>query len=270
VTSQPTSRIADRFARLRAEGRKAFVPYLTVGDPSLDLTRELAFMLEDAGADILELGLPFTDPIADGPTNQRAAQRALDRGVRGEHLLKLVSELREGGFTLPIVLFTYFNPLLQLVGTRPLEDRLRGIDGVLVTDLPPEEAKAHIASCRRAGIDTIFLAAPTTPEARVAALAESTSGFLYYVSSTGVTGSRSALPDSLESQVAMLRRHCDLPICVGFGISTRDLAGRVCEVADGYVIGSALGAVIEQAHDAGDDPVRAARHFIGSVDPRPA
>ena len=141
---------------------------------------------------------------------------------------------------------------------------------MLVTDLPPEEAKAHIASCRRAGIDTIFLAAPTTPEARVAALAESTSGFLYYVSSTGVTGSRSALPDSLESQVAMLRRHCDLPICVGFGISTRDLAGRVCEVADGYVIGSALGAVIEQAQDTGDDPVRAARHFIGSVDPRPA
>jgi tryptophan synthase alpha chain len=246
------------------------VPYLTLGDPSLELTRELAFMLEETGADVLELGLPFTDPIADGPTNQRAAQRALERGVRSEDLLKLVRDLREGGFTLPIVLFTYFNPLLQLAREGQLKDRLRDIDGILVTDLPPEEASTHIASCREAGIDTIFLAAPTTPETRVASLAESTSGFLYYVSSTGVTGARSALPDGLEAQVAMLRRHCDLPVCVGFGISTRSLAERVCEVADGYVIGSALGAVIEQAHDAGEDPVAAARRFVLAVDPRPA
>ena len=132
----------------------------------------------------------------------------------------------------------------------------------------PASPEVTIRLCREAGVDTIFLAAPTTPEARVAALAESTSGFLYYVSSTGVTGSRSALPESLESQLAMLRRHCDLPICVGFGISTRSLAQRVCEVADGYVIGSALGAVIEQAHEAGKDPVEAARRFVLAVDPR--
>lgn len=268
MSQQPVSRITQRFNELRAAGRKAFVPYLTVGDPSLALTRDLAFMLEENGADVLELGLPFTDPIADGPTNQRAAQRALERGVRSEHLLELVSDLRAGGFTLPIVLFTYFNPLLQLARQGPLIDNLRGIDGVLVTDLPPEEAGEHITLCRQAGLDTIFLAAPTSPERRIAQLAESTSGFLYYVSSKGVTGSRSALPDDLEAKVAMLRRHCKAPICVGFGISTRNLAERVCAVADGYVIGSALGAVIEQAQDAGDDPVEAARRFVIAVDPR--
>jgi len=268
VSVQRVSRITQRFHELRAAGRKAFVPYLTVGDPSLSLTRELAFMLEENGADVLELGLPFTDPIADGPTNQRAAQRALERGVRSEHLLELVSDLRTGGFKLPIVLFTYFNPLMQLASKGPLIDNLQGVDGILVTDLPPEEAGQHMELCRQAELDTIFLAAPTSPEQRIAKLAECTSGFLYYVSSKGVTGSRSALPDDLESKVAMLRKHCSAPICVGFGISNRNLAERVCAVADGYVIGSALGATIEKAQDAGQDPVEAARRFVIAVDPR--
>ncbi len=261
-------RIAERFEQLRQAGRKAFVPYLTVGDPSLETSFELALMLEDSGADILELGLPFSDPIADGPTNQRAAQRALDRGVRTPDLLQLVQRLRERGFSLPIVLFTYANPLLQLAEHGPLGDALQGIDGVLVTDLPPEEAGEHIQQCRDAGIDTIFLAAPTTPATRLPRIAAATTGFLYYVSSKGVTGSRSALPESLEARVAELRASCSTPICVGFGVSSRDLAARVCAIADGYVIGSALATVIEAAAAAGEDPIEAARRFVTEVDPR--
>ena len=262
------TRIAQCFEQLRAADRKAFVPYLTVGDPSLELTLELAQMLETSGADILELGLPFTDPIADGPTNQRAAQRALDRGVRTPDLLTLVRKLRQQGSQLPIVLFTYYNPLLQLAKRGSLADELEGVDGILVTDLPPEEAREHIEDCRAAGIDTIFLAAPTTPEARLPQLTEAATGFLYYVSSKGVTGSRSTLPADLEDQVNALRRHCSTPVCVGFGISTRELAARVCAVADGYVIGSALGSIIESASSSGEDPVEAARRFVLAVDPR--
>ena len=258
------SRITDRFARLRAAGRKAFVPYLTTGDPDLEQTAALARMLERAGADVLELGVPFTDPIADGPTNQRAAQRALDRGVTPGDVLELVAELRRTGFGLPIVLFTYSNPLLRLLqrGT-PL-----GVDGVLVTDLPPEEATDHVAACRAADVDTIFLAAPTTPDVRVEVITAATTGFLYYVSSKGVTGARAELPADLEGQVTRIRARTDLPICVGFGIASRDVAARVCAVADGYVVGSALGRVIESAVAEGKHAVAAAERFVRAVDPR--
>ncbi len=258
------SRITDRFDRLRSEGRKAFVPYLTAGDPDLATTAELARMLERCGADVLELGVPFTDPIADGPTNQRAAQRALDRGVTPGDVIDLVNQLRRAGFELPIVLFTYSNPLLRLLERGvPL-----GVDGVLVTDLPPEEAVDHVTACGAAGIDTIFLAAPTTPDARIAGIAAATTGFLYYVSSKGVTGARSDLPADLEGQVARLRARTALPICVGFGIASCETAARVCRVADGYVVGSALGRVIESAVEEGRDPVAAAERFVRSVDPR--
>ena len=240
--------------------RKRFIPYLTAGDPSLEVTKALAHMLAAEGADVLELGVPFTDPIADGPTNQRAAQRALDRGVTPGDVVALARELKAEGLTTPIVLFTYSNPLLRL--------DLDGVDAVLVTDLPPEEAADHVDRCRAADIDTIFLAAPTTPQGRIATIAEHTTGFLYYVSSKGVTGARSELPADLEGQVARLREFVELPIYVGFGISTRETAARVCEVADGYVVGSALGRVIEAASEAGDDPVEAARAFVRSIDPR--
>jgi tryptophan synthase alpha chain len=268
VSKPSPSRITRRFEQLRSAGRKAFVPYLTVGDPSLELTLDLAHMLEANGADILELGLPFTDPIADGPTNQRAAQRALDRGVRTPDLLRLVRQLRSEGMELPIVLFTYSNPLLQLAQRGPLGEQLEGIDGILVTDLPPEEAGEHIQECRSNRIDTIFLAAPTTPEARLPRLCAATSGFLYYVSSTGVTGARSSLPQDLERRLTALRAHCSEPVCVGFGISTRAVAARVCAVADGYVVGSALGAAIEAACERGEDPVEAARRLVSEIDPR--
>ncbi len=249
-----------------APTRKAFVPYLTAGDPDLATTRALAHMLAAEGADVLELGVPFTDPIADGPVNQRAGQRALDRGVTPGDVLQLVRDLRADGFALPIVLFTYSNPLLRLG-----DDDLDGVSMVLVTDLPPEEASGHVARCRAAGIDTVFLAAPTTPLDRIRTLAEHSTGFLYYVSSKGVTGARRELPDDLEGQVARLRDFTDLPIYVGFGISTRETAARVCAVADGYVVGSAIGRVIERAVADGADSagvVEAVRAFVRAIDPR--
>ncbi len=259
------SRIADRFAQLG--GRKAFVPYLTAGDPSLEVTRQLAHMLEAEGADVLELGVPFTDPIADGPVNQRAAQRALDAGVTPGDVLALVATLRDEGFGLPIVLFTYSNPLLRILADGGYA-RLQGVDGVLVTDLPPEEASAHVAAARAAGVDTIFLAAPTTPPERVAALVEASSGFVYCVSSKGVTGARAALPDDLGRQVAAIQARTALPVLVGFGIASREVAAGVCAVADGYVIGSALVRTVEEAVAEGRDPVAALRAFVRAVDPR--
>jgi tryptophan synthase alpha chain len=269
VTAPTTSRIADRFARLRRQGRKAFVPYLTGGDPSLAVTAALCRMLEEEGADVIELGVPFTDPIADGPTNQRAAQRALDRGVTPDGILALVRDLRASGFGLPIVLFTYWNPLRRLLDLGGGYGSLDGVDGVLVTDLPPEHAVGHRAACAAAGIDTIFLAAPTTAPERMPLIAEASSGFLYYVSSRGVTGARAALGADLEAGVRAVKAAAgDLPVCVGFGIATREIAARVCTVADGFVVGSALGDVIEEAAEAGGDPVEAARGFVRGLDPR--
>lgn len=262
------SRITDRFAELSETGRKAFVPYLTAGDPSLEATADLCRMLADEGADVIELGVPFTDPIADGVINQRAAQRALDRGVRPSDVLDLVRRLRADGFDAPIVLFTYANPLMRLLDAGEPAAVLAGIDGVLVTDLPPEQAADHVAACRAAGVDTIFLAAPTTPAGRLAIIAEHCSGFLYYVSSKGVTGARTGLPGDLEEQVRAAQGASGLPVCVGFGIADRDTAGRVCAVADGYVVGSALGRVIEDADRAGEDVVEAARAFVRDLDPR--
>lgn len=264
-----TSRINARFADLATQGRKAFVPYLTAGDPDLPTTGALCQMLAEEGADVIELGVPFTDPIADGPTNQRAAQRALDRGVRPDGILELVRDLRSDGFSLPIVMFTYWNPLRRLLQVGGGYEGLEGIDGILVTDLPPEHADGHRAACAAAGIDTIFLAAPTTPADRLPDIASATTGFLYYVSSKGVTGARASLGSELEASVTAVKQAAgDRPVCVGFGIGTRDVAARVCDVADGFVVGSALGNVIESAAHEGKDVVAAARAFVRELDPR--
>jgi tryptophan synthase alpha chain len=262
------SRITERFEHLRSTGRKAFVPYITAGSPDIAFTVALARMLERCGADVLELGLPHTDPIADGPTNQRAAQQALDAGMTPQLLLDAVGELRRTGFELPIVLFTYSNPLRSLLARPEGAAALAGIDGILVTDLPPEEAGDHIDACRAADIDTIFLAAPTTPTERLPGIAAATRGFLYYVSSKGVTGARSGLPQDLEEQVARIRAATNLPVCVGFGIANLETAARVCAIADGYVVGSALGRTIESALAEGSDALAAAQAFVEQIDPR--
>jgi tryptophan synthase alpha chain len=244
-------RIGERFARRKAEGRPAFVAFLTAGDPSLDRTVEVAGQLNAAGGDVLELGVPFSDPLADGPVIQRASERALRRGVTLTAVLEAVRRIRAGS-DLPLLLFSYYNPLLQhdlerLAG----EAKEAGVDGVLVTDLPPEEAEAWLTAARAADLDTVFLAAPTSPPERLRRVAEVSRGFVYAISRTGVTGERQALSDDARPLVARLRALTDVPVALGFGISTPEQVREAARVADGVVVGSALVRFLEE-HPEGD------------------
>jgi len=240
------SQIDDTFARCRREKRAAFIPYLTAGDPDLETSLELLRALDRAGADIIELGVPFSDPIADGRVNQKAATRALAAGTTLSAVLDLVARARRDIDT-PIVLFTYFNPLHRRGLARLAEQSATsGVDGVLCVDLPPSEAaEEYIPTLRAAGLDTIFLLAPTSDRRRIREVAEASTGFVYYVSRTGVTGTREELPPSLLKEAKQLRRKMSLPIAVGFGISTPQQVKAVGRVADGVVVGSALVRVIE-------------------------
>ena len=240
------SRIGERFAQRRKEGRKAFVAFLTAGDPSLERTVAAARELERAGADVLELGVPFSDPLADGPVIQRASQRALERGVRLADVLATVRRIRQAS-ELPLLLFSYFNPLLQYgLGRLAADARDAGVDGVLVTDLPPEEADEWLEVARPAGLDTVFLAAPTSPDARLRKVAEASRGFVYAVSRTGVTGERAALSDDARPLVERLRGLTGEPVALGFGIASPEQARAAAAVADGVVVGSALVRFLEE------------------------
>ena len=244
-------RIGARFARCRAEGRPAFVAFLTAGDPSLERTVEAALDLDRAGADVLELGVPFSDPLADGPVIQRASERALARGVTLPSVLEAVRRIRERS-DLPLLLFSYFNPLLQhglerLVG----EAKGAGVDGVLVTDLPPEEAGEWVMAARAVDLDTIFLASPTSPPDRLRRVAEASRGFVYAISRTGVTGERQALSEDARPLVERLRVLTDVPVALGFGLSTPEQVREAGAVADGVVVGSALVRFLEE-HPEGD------------------
>jgi tryptophan synthase alpha chain len=239
------SRITERFERLKAEGRKAFIPYITAGDPDLATTESLLLALDQAGADIVELGVPFSDPMADGPVIQRASERALKHQIGMADILPIVERVRQQS-EVPIVLFTYFNPLLQFGGGKLGEALKRtGVDGVLVTDLIPEEADAFVAEMRRAGIDTIFLVAPTSTDARIKLIAESASGFVYVVARTGVTGVRESISDEVRALVERVRRYTRLPVAVGFGISRPEHVREVWSYADGAVVGSRLVLEVE-------------------------
>ena len=211
------SRLSERFDKLRARGEKALVPFVTAGDPDLGTTRELVRALADSGADAIELGVPFSDPMAEGPTIQRSSERALAGGTSLRSVLKTVAELR-GEIDVPIVLMGYANNLLAM-GEEPAAAALGevGVDGLIVVDLPPEEGADFRAALRRAGVDSILLAAPTTTPERLAMLARETAGFLYFVSLTGVTGARSRVSATLESEVRAVRAVSDVPVCVGFG-----------------------------------------------------
>ena len=258
------SRIGETFARLRRANKRALIPFIVAGDPSLDVTRELLIEIARAGADLIELGIPFSDPTADGPVIQRASLRALRNDDGVAEVLEVVSNVRRK-IDVPIVLFSYFNPLLQF-GIEQLGEAARaaGVDGVLVTDLVPEEAAQVVASFDKNELDSIFLVAPTTSDDRLQTIAARARGFIYAVSRAGVTGARSELSAEAKQLVARVRRQSRLPVAVGFGISTAEQVGEVWEYADAAVVGSALVAEIENFADA-PDLVERAGDFVRSL-----
>jgi tryptophan synthase alpha chain len=242
------SRIAAAFERARRERRAAFIAFLTAGDPSADATVAMARALSRAGADILELGVPFSDPIADGPVLQRSAERALASGTTLGRVFEIARAIR-AETNLALVLFSYLNPLLRPgLGESARRARQAGFDAVLVTDLPPEEAGRFQPALRSAGLDTVFLVSPTSPAARMTAAARLSSGFLYVVSRSGTTGARRELPRGLRETVKRARVAAGtLPIALGFGIFTSETARRASRLADGVVVGSALMRAAEEA-----------------------
>ncbi len=245
------TRIGDRLTRVKAAGKKAFVAFITAGDPSLDRTVDLAVELDRAGVDVLELGVPFSDPIADGPVIQRSSERALARGVTLPRVLEAIGRIRQR-CEIPLLLFTYFNPLLQYGLERVTRDlATAGGDGVLATDLPPEEAEVWLGLARGAGLDTVFLATPTSPPERLARIAAVSRGFVYAVSRTGIPGERQALSDEAAPLVRTLRTLTEAPVILGFGISTPAQAAQAAAVADGVVVGSSLVRFLEE-HPEGD------------------
>ena len=239
-------RLGEAFTTLRQTGERALVVYLTAGDPSFDTTARLVTEAERRGADVIELGVPFSDPLADGPVIQRAAQRALVAGASLKRVLDTVRELR-GDVRAPIVLLTYYNPVLAF-GLRPFVETAAkvGVDGIIVADLPPEEAAPLDAEAEPAGLDLIHLAAPTSTAERLRLIARRSRGFIYLVSLTGVTGERDALPKELTAQIRALRLVTTKPVCVGFGIGRPEQVAAVGQLADGVIVGSAIVRLIEQ------------------------
>jgi len=235
------TRIDDTFDRLRSEGRKAFVAYIMAGDPSTEVSAEILHGLPAAGVDIIELGLPFTDPMADGPTIQLAGQRALEAGQTLEKTLDMVRSFRAADQTTPIVLMGYYNPIYSRGVERFLsEAREAGIDGLIVVDLPPEEDSELCLPAQAAGLNFIRLATPTTDNRRLPKVMTNTSGFVYYVSITGITGAAEAQASDVAPDVARIKAVSDLPVIVGFGVKTPDAAEAIAGVADGTVVGSAI------------------------------
>lgn len=234
------NRIEERFKRLRAEGRKGFVVYIGAGDPDLERTRELVLGFDKLGIDVVELGVPFSDPLADGLVNQLAAQRGLESGTTPRKVLETVARVRRES-QVPIVLYIYFN-LLHRVGLERFikEAAAAGVDGLLTLDLPPEESENYEKLMADAGLSVVYLVAPTTPEERVELIVKRATGFIYYVSREGVTGMQSKVASNIGEMTAMIRKHTDLPIAVGFGISNPEQARTVAQHAEAVVVGSAV------------------------------
>jgi tryptophan synthase alpha chain len=257
-------RIAERFAALRARGERALIPFVTAGDPDLATTAALVPALVAAGADLVEIGVPFSDPVAEGPTIQRSSERALAAGASLRRVLELVKGLR-ARVDAPLVLMGYANPFLA-PGEAAFAESVAevGVDGVICVDLPPEEGAEFRRELSRHGVDSILLAAPTTRPARLEMLARETRGFLYYVSLTGVTGARSELARGIAEQVARVRRVSDVPVCVGFGVSRPEHARELSACADGVVVGSALVERIAAAPGPAE-AVQAAADFVAEL-----
>src|SRR5271166_4652883 len=262
--SQNSSRISQRFAELCASAEVGIIAYITAGDPTLDATLEFVLALDEAGADIIELGVPFSDPLADGPTIQRASERALKSGTTLAGVLALVRQIRKSS-QVPLVLFSYFNPILQM-GLEKFAAAAAeaGADGVLVTDLTPEESAEYRQILQAHHLDTIFLAAPTSTDERLVKIAACSSGFLYLISRTGVTGAKDALPDDLPALLRRARSFTQLPIAVGFGISLPGHVSVLGGLADAAVVGSALVSEIEKAAsvDAASAALRERMHSL--------
>jgi tryptophan synthase alpha chain len=235
------SRIAERFAALRAAGRKALIPYVTAGDPHPDQTVAIMHAMVEAGADILELGVPFSDPMADGPVIQEACERALTHHVGLNDVLQMVQRFREQDPATPVVLMGYLNPV-EIMGYEAFAGRAAeaGVDGLLTVDLPPEEADELIGHLSRSGIDPIFLLAPTSDDHRIERICASASGFIYYVSLKGVTGAATLDVDAVAAKLEQIRARTALPVGVGFGIKDAETAGRIAGIADAVVVGSAV------------------------------
>ena len=250
------SRISARFAALKAEGRGALIPFLEAYDPDLATSLEILRGMPAAGADLIEIGVPFTDPMADGPIIQLAGQRGLKAGATLAGALGMVREFRKGDDATPVVLMGYLNPILSYGPERFVTDAAAaGVDGLIVVDMPPEEAEVLAPHAKQAGLDIIRLVAPTTDEARLPLVLNASSGFVYYVAITGITGTRSADPAALAAAIPRIRAHTDLPICIGFGVRTPEQAGHAARVSDGAVVASAL---IQTLADSLDGEGRAA------------
>ena len=245
-----TTRIDARFAALKAEGRAAFVTFVMCGDPDVTTSLEIIKALPKAGADVIELGMPFTDPMADGPAVQAAGLRALKAGTTLKKTLDLVRDFRKNDTTTPIVLMGYYNPIfIHGVEKFLVDAKSAGVDGLIIVDLPPEEDDELCIPAMKAGLNFIRLATPTTDDKRLPAVLANTSGFVYYVSITGITGSASANATQVGDAVARIKRHTTLPVCVGFGIRTPDAARDIARAANGAVVGSALVDALRESLD---------------------
>jgi len=252
------------FAHLREKGESALVPFLMAGDPDLETTRALLMAAQAAGADLVELGVPFSDPTADGPALQRSAARALAAGTSLPRILEMVAEL-DGELKIPLILFGYYNPIFRYGPERCAGDAARaGVDGFLVVDLPPEEAEELRRPARAAGLDQIFLVAPTSDQRRLEAVRGSASGFVYYVSMTGVTGSRTITPADVRPGVERVRAVCRLPVGGGFGVTGPQEAAAVAQFADAVIVGSALMRLVERAGDR-DAAVESVAAFVAEL-----
>jgi tryptophan synthase alpha chain len=262
------NRLANTFADLRVRNRRALIPYIMAGDPTPQATVRLVETLIAAGGDIIELGVPFSDPIADGPVNQRAGLRAMAHGMGLRPALDLVARLRERA-SVPLVFMTYYNLIFGYGLERFCRDATgAGLDGVIVADLPPEEGGDLVTAARREDLATIFLLAPTSTEERIRAVAAASTGFVYCVSRTGVTGVRDELPEGVRELVLRIREQTPTPICVGFGISRPEQVREVAAVADGVIVGSALVQMIEEAPDAVDRVGAFVRTLRSAIDTR--
>ncbi len=259
-------RIAQMFKAKKDANEAALIPFVTCGDPDLDTTVELVLAMERQGADLVELGLPFSDPLADGPTIQAASQRALANGVNMDNFFEVVSRIREKS-GIPLVLMGYYNNLFQY-GLKWFAERASeiGIDGTIIPDLPLEEAREWTATAKANGLANILLVAPTTPSQRAERIAKASSGFLYYVSVTGITGARTALPSEITASISRLKGVSPVPVCVGFGVSTSEQVEMLSQVADGIIVGSAIVKLIERNLSEGQEAiVTEVAEFVGSL-----